>query len=560
MTDKNLTLALLQFNPKIGDFAGNAAKIIDAYRQAVRDSADLLMTSEMALWGYPPEDLLQNPDAIAQAAAELEQICQATIGQPTAILLGSLWRENDRAYNAAIMIEQGHIKALRKKYLLPNYGVFDDKRYFCQGELAGPLRVAGVKLGVMICEDMWGDEVAECLAESGAQILLVMNGSPYERGKARQRDDHAVARVKETGLPLVYLNQLGGQDDLVFDGASFALSADAKRVLQLPAFAETYALSTWQLDAENILQPTRLAPLPPEPSDEELDYQAALVGLRDYVVKNNFPGVVLGLSGGIDSALVAVLAADALGAERVRAVMMPSCYNAATSLEDAMELAAKLGIRLDDVGITPAMTAFDQMVAPILAGDLAGDSEKLTGITAENIQSRARGMILMAVSNHTGFMVLTTGNKSEIATGYATLYGDMCGGYAPIKDMYKTRLYQLVAWRNAHIPSFSRHPIASPIPPRIITKAPSAELRDNQTDQDSLPPYDILDAILERMIEDEHSLAEIVAAGYDQAMVLKIQQLLRRSEYKRRQSAPGPKLTRRAFGRDRRYPMTVGKF
>ena len=565
MTDRDFTLALLQFNPMVGNFAANAEQIIAAYRQAATEGADLLLTSEMALWGYPPEDLLRmglgdsKGGVWAASAAEIDKICQATRpsqnSKPCAILLGTAIIENQQIYNAALLIEDGRVKAIRKKYLLPNYGVFDDKRNYAQGELAGPLLVAGVKIGVMICEDMWGEEVSECLAESGAEILLVMNASPYERGKAWQRDDHAVARVKETGLPLVYLNQFGGQDELVFDGASFALSAEAKRIMQLPAFAESLAVIKWRRDGLGKLQLIAPAPIAPEANPLAMDYQATLLGLRDYVEKNHFPGVLLGLSGGIDSALVAVLAVDALGAERVRAVMMPSPYNAATSLEDAIKLAANLGIRLDDVAITPAMAAYEQMLVPILDEN----SRKLSGITAENIQSRARGMILMAISNQTGFMVLTTGNKSEIATGYATLYGDMCGGYAPIKDMYKTHLYKIVDWRNQNLPADSRDTaIAAPIPPRIISKAPSAELRENQTDQDSLPPYDVLDAILERMIEGEASNHAIISEGFDANMVAQISKLLTRAEYKRRQAAPGPKLTRRAFGRDRRYPITNG--
>ena len=561
MTDQDFTLALWQFNPTVGNFASNAEQIIAAYRRATKAGADLLLTSEMALWGYPPEDLLRQGlgdskgGAWAAAAAALDKICQATQGNSCTILLGCAHFENHQIYNAALLIEGGRIKAIRKKYLLPNYGVFDDKRNYAQGELAGPLLVAGVKIGVMICEDMWGEEVSECLAESGAELLLVMNASPYEHGKAWQRDGHAVARVKETGLPLVYLNQFGGQDELVFDGASFALSAEAKRIMQLPAFAEALVISKWRRDGQGKLHLAEPAPLAPEASPLALDYQATLLGLRDYVEKNHFPGVLLGLSGGIDSALVAVLAVDALGAKRVRAVMMPSPYNAAASLEDAMKLAANLGIRLDDVAITPAMAAYEQMLVPIL-GENSG---KLSGITAENIQSRARGMVLMAISNQTGFMVLTTGNKSEIATGYATLYGDMCGGYAPIKDMYKTHLYKIVAWRNQNLPTDCRDtPIAAPIPPRIISKAPSAELRENQTDQDSLPPYDVLDAILERMIEGEAANEAIIAEGFDAAMVAQISKLLTRAEYKRHQAAPGPKLTRRAFGRDRRYPITNG--
>jgi len=540
-----LAIALAQINPVVGDVAGNAAKV-RAVRERAGD-ADLILFSELFIAGYPPEDLVLKPAFQAACRAAIEALARETGAGGPAVIVGTPWLEDGKLYNAAALLDGGRVAGLRFKVDLPNYGVFDEKRVFAVGPMPGPMNFRGVRIGVPICEDIWGPEPAECIAETGGEILLVPNGSPYRRGVVDQRLSVAVARVKETGLPLVYLNQVGGQDELVFEGASFVLNADASLAAQLPPFAESVVTTHWQRRADGWrCQQAEIAPLLPQ---DRADYTACMLGLRDYVGKNGFPGVVLGLSGGIDSALVAAIGVDALGAERVRAVMLPYRYTSQESLDDAAAVAQALGIRYDVLPIESAVLGLEKTVAPLFEG-LPRD------VTEENLQARARGTILMALSNKFGAMVMTTGNKSEMSTGYATLYGDMNGGFNPIKDLYKSEVFRLSALRNTWKPEGALGPDGIVIPPNVIEKPPTAELRDNQKDQDSLPPYEILDGILERLVEREQPIAEIVAAGYDPATVMRVDRMLNLAEYKRRQAAPGVKVTLRGFGRDRRYPIT----
>jgi NAD+ synthase len=441
------------------------------------------------------------------------------------------------------------VAAARYKHELPNYGVFDEKRVFAAAPLQSPVHFRGVKLGVPICEDLWFSDVSECLAESGAEILLCPNGSPFDIHKMDQRLNMAVARQNETGLPIVYVNQVGGQDELVFDGGSFVFDRGRQVKAQLPMFRGTIALTHWRRTNDGWTCDPAL--MSPEPALLEKIYQAMMLGLQDYVRKNRFPGVLLGLSGGIDSALTAAVAVDALGADKVHAVMMPSPYTSAHSLEDAAACAKLLGISYETISIEPAMQAFGAMLAPSFAG-------RNSDTTEENIQSRARGVTLMALSNKLGYMLLTTGNKSEMSVGYATLYGDMCGGYSVLKDIYKMTVFALCRWRNAHHPAGALGPRGPVMPERVITKPPSAELKPNQTDQDSLPPYEVLDGILEGLVEGEMTVDEIAAKGYDRATIVRVWRMLDLAEYKRRQAPPGVKISSRAFGRDRRYPITNG--
>ena len=464
-------------------------------------------------------------------------------------MVGGPWRDEGCLYNAAFLLDGGAVTARRAKHELPNYGVFDDKRVFDAGPAPGPVVFRGFRLGLMVCEDWWFPAVAETLAETGAEMLLSINASPFEADKAGRRVQLAVARVVETGLAFAFVNQVCGQDELVFDGASFVLNPDRSLAAVLPSFQEHVGLTEWKREGGLLVcQPQAL---PPEPAAHELVYRGLCLGLADYVRKNGFPGVLLGLSGGIDSALSAAIAVDALGAERVRAVMLPSPYTSQHSLDDAADCARLLGIRIDTVPISPAMLAVDQALAPLFAG-LPDDT------TEENIQSRARGLLLMAMSNKFGQMVLTTGNKSEMSVGYSTLYGDMCGGYSVLKDVYKTDVFALSRWRNqASLPGLLG-PQGRVMPERVISKAPSAELKHDQTDQDSLPPYDTLDAILSGLVEGERSVADMVGQGFDRATVVRVWKMLDRAEYKRRQAPPGVKISSRAFGRDRRYPITNG--
>jgi NAD+ synthase len=554
MTDRadQLIITLAQLNPTVGDVEGNAAKARAARARAQADGADLVVLPELFITGYPPEDLVLKPAFQAACRTAVEALARETADGGPAMLIGSPWVEDGKLYNACALLDGGRIAAIRYKANLPNYGVFDEKRLFARGPAAGPVIIRGVRVGVPICEDIWLEEsedyenVVECLAETGAEILVVPNGSPYARDKTDVRLSIAVARVTESGLPLVYLNQVGGQDELVFDGASFALNADLSVAAQLPDFTEDITTLRWTKGDDGW---RCNGPIVPVLEGDKADYAACVLGLRDYVRKNGFPGVLLGISGGIDSALCAALAVDALGAERVRGVMLPYRFTAQVSLDDAAKLAAALHIRYEVLPIADAVNGFES----ILSGTFKGLPRD---ITEENLQARTRGTLLMAISNKTGAMVVTTGNKSEMSVGYATLYGDMNGGYNPIKDIYKTEVFRLSALRNAWKPDGALGPSGEVIPVNIITRPPTAELRENQTDQDSLPPYDMLDAILERLVEREEPLASIVEAGFDRAVVTRIDHLLNIAEYKRRQAAPGVKVTARNFGRDRRYPIT----
>jgi NAD+ synthase len=546
------SITLAQLNPSLGDVEGNAAKARAARVQAAADGADLVVFSELFIAGYPPEDLVLKPAFQAACRTAIEELARETADGGPAMLVGTPWLDEGKLYNACALLDQGRIAALRFKANLPNYGVFDEKRVFARGPASGPVTVNGVRVGTPICEDVWLDEsedyenVVECLAETGAEILVVPNGSPYGRDKNDVRLSVAVARVTESGLPLIYLNQFGGQDELVFDGASFALNADLSVAAQLPAFAESVTTLRWRRDGDCWRCSGPIAPLL---EGDKADYAACVLGLRDYVHKNGFPGVLLGISGGIDSALCAAIAVDALGAERVRGVMLPYRFTAQVSLDDAAKLAGQLGIRHQVLPIAKAVEGFEAILSDTFA-TLERDT------TEENVQARTRGTLLMAISNKTGAMVVTTGNKSEMSIGYATLYGDMNGGFNPIKDLYKTEVFRLAVLRNSWKPDGALGPSGEVIPESIMTRSPTAELRENQTDQDSLPPYDVLDAILERLVEREEPLASIVAAGFDRELVARVDRLLNVAEYKRRQAAPGVKVTSRNFGRDRRYPIT----
>jgi NAD+ synthase len=554
MTERadQFSITLAQLNPIVGDVTGNAAKVRAARARAKADGADLVMLSELFIAGYPPEDLVLKPAFQAACRAVVEDLARETADGGPAVLVGTPWVDDGKLYNACVLLDEGRIAAIRYKVNLPNYGVFDEKRVFARGPVSGPMTIRGVRVGVPICEDTWLEEsedyenVVECLAETGAEILVVPNGSPYARGKTDIRLSVSVARVTESGLPLIYLNQIGGQDELVFDGASFALNGDLSVAAQLPAFTESITTLRWTKEPGGWRCNGPVASLL---DGDKADYAACVLGLRDYVGKNGFPGVLLGISGGIDSALCAALAVDALGTDRVRGVMLPFRFTAQVSLDDAAKLTKNLGIRYEVLPIAKAVNGFEEILSDVFVG-LPRD------ITEENLQARARGTLLMAISNKTGAMVVTTGNKSEMSVGYATLYGDMNGGFNPIKDIYKTQVFRLSALRNDWKPDGALGPSGEVIPPSIITRPPTAELRENQTDQDSLPPYEVLDAILERLVEHEEPLATIIAAGFDREVVARVDRLLNIAEYKRRQAAPGVKVTRRNFGRDRRYPIT----
>jgi NAD+ synthase len=548
-TDR-LLIALAQLDPTVGDVDGNLGKARAARAQAALLGADVVMFPELFLAGYPPEDLVLKPAFQQACRAACDALARETVDGGPTVLIGLPWFEDGVLTNAFVHLAGGRIDALRHKVDLPNYGVFDEKRVFAAGPMPGPIVIKGVRIGLPICEDIWTPDVVECLAETGSEIILVPNGSPYWRDKNDTRLNIAVSRVTESGLPLVYLNQVGGQDELVFDGASFVLNANGALAVQMPAFREHMSLTEWTRGPGGWVCSTGERHLIEE--GDQGDYAACMLGLRDYVNKNGFPGVVLGLSGGIDSAICAAMAVDALGADRVHAIMLPSRYTSKDSLEDAALCASALGIRYDTVPISDTVDAFEATLAPLFASRKAD-------ITEENLQSRTRGTILMAISNKFGPMVVTTGNKSEMSVGYATIYGDMNGGFNPIKDLYKMEVYRLSDLRNAWKPEGALGPDGVVIPVRILTKAPSAELRDNQTDQDSLPPYEDLDAVLERLVERELHVAEIIAEGFDGDMVRRIERLLHLAEYKRRQSAPGVKVTLRNFGRDRRYPI-VNRF
>ena len=553
-TDR-LAIAIGQLNPIVGDIAGNADKARRARAEAARAGADLLALPELFLSGYPPEDLVLRPAFQAACRAKIEELARETADGGPALLIGTPWLEEGKLYNAYCLLDRGVIAAVRQKVNLPNYGVFDERRLFAAGPPPGPVNFRGVRLGLPICEDIWtewGDyeDVVECLCETGAELMIVPNGSPYSRDKDELRLNIAVARVTESGVPLIYVNQIGGQDELVFDGASFALHADHTLAFQLPAFREIVKTVQWER-AGNSWRCVD-GPVVAIEQGDEADYFACMLGLRDYVEKVGCKGVVLGLSGGIDSSLVATLAADALGPDRVYCVMLPYRYTAQQSFDDAAQVANALGIRYDVVPIESAVAGLETALAPIFAG-------KPRDVTEENLQSRTRGTILMAISNKLGLIVVTTGNKSEMSVGYATLYGDMNGGFNPIKDLYKTEVYRLARLRNGWKPDGARGPHGPVIPDSVLTRAPSAELRENQTDQDTLPPYDVLDQILARLVEHEEPIAKIVADGFDRETVMKVERMLHLAEYKRRQAAPGVKVTLKNFGRDRRYPI-VNRF
>ena len=542
-----LVIASVQANPTVGDITGNAVLARQAIADATAMGADVALFSELFLIGYPPEDLALKPAAVRACQDALQRLARETASE-CAALVTTLWPgPGGQPHNAVALIQGGEVRGVSFKVDLPNYGVFDEKRIFAVGDSPGLYEVAGVRLGVPICEDIWARGPCDTLASGGAEILLVPNGSPFRRTSDDERLDVARARVAETGLPMVYVNQMGGQDELVFDGGSFALQSDGAICMSLPMFETAVACSTWEKGAAGWRCVE--APQTTWPRGPEEIYRAMVVGLRDYVLKSGFPGVLLGLSGGIDSAISLVVARDALGPEGVRAFMLPSRYTSRESLEDAEACAKASGVRLDDIAIAPAVGAFDEMLKAPFEG-------RAPDITEENIQARIRGVTLMALSNKLGLMLMTTGNKSEMAVGYATLYGDMCGGYNVLKDIYKVDVYAVSRWRNANAPYGG--PLA-PIPERILTKAPSAELRPDQTDQDSLPPYEDLDAILHGLVEEEATLDEIVARGFDGATVERVQRLLYGSEYKRRQAAPGVMIGGKAFGRDRRYPL-VNRF
>jgi NAD+ synthase len=543
----SLTIALAQTNPTLGALAGNADMILKTRAEAAEAGADLVVFSELCVCGYPPEDLVHKPFFLDQIDAQVARLAEATGDGGPGIIVGAPVRRHDKLYNAGLLLDGGAVVGTVLKADLPNYSVFDEKRLFQAGPMPGPVSFRGVRLGLIVCEDMWTPDATECLEETGAEILVVINGSPFDDAKLDTRIGLAVARVKESGLPLVYVNQVGGQDELVFDGASFVLSAEAELRAHLPSFQSHTQITRWERreDGWTCHAGDRIAP----PEGFEADYRAMMLGLSDYLHKNRFPGVIIGLSGGIDSALSAAVAVDALGADKVHCVMMPSPYTSSHSLEDAEACAQMLGVRYDTIPIKAGMEAFDTMLGPIF-GDLPPDT------TEENIQSRLRGVTLMALSNKFGHMLLTTGNKSEMSVGYSTLYGDMCGGYSVLKDVYKTSVYDMARWRNGHRPAGALGPEGAVMPERIITKAPSAELKPDQTDQDSLPAYEVLDDILRCLIEHDLGLPQILERGHDKQTVSRVWRMLDMAEYKRRQAPPGVKLTSRAFGKDRRYPIT----
>jgi NAD+ synthase len=541
-----LNIAMAQLNQRVGDLAGNAAAMLEWRVKA--GPVDLIVFPEQQLIGYPAEDLVLKPAFAARAAEQLAKLAAATADGGPAMLVGSIFMDDGALYNGIALLDGGRIAAVRYKHELPNYGTFDEKRIFAAGPLPEPVEFRGVRLGVPICEDGWLEPVSLHLKERGAELLISTNGSPYEIDKDDRRLEQVfAARVRETGLPLMFLNRVGGQDELVFDGNSFVLNADGAVAHRLPDWEEHLRMTHWHRSAggwECADGPKAL--WEEHPADI---YSAMVVGLRDYVDTNRFPGVVLGMSGGIDSALCAAIAADALGPDRVWCVMLPSRYTSQSSLHDAAECAAMIGCKIDTIPISPAVEAFDGMLSDSFA-------DRNADITEENIQSRIRGLTLMALSNKFGHMLLTTGNKSEMSVGYATIYGDMAGGYNPLKDAYKMTVFAISKWRNGHKPRFALGRDGPVIPDNIITKPPSAELRPDQKDSDSLPDYPILDKMLHALVEEERSVDEVVALGFDRDAVTRIEHLLYLAEYKRRQAPPGVKLGTRNFGRDRRYPIT----
>ena len=549
----SLSLCIAQLNFVVGDMSGNAQKIIAAARDAYARGARLVLTPELALCGYAAEDLFLRPAFMAACDDALDEIARELAGlKGLHVVVGHPLGDHERGrsvqiqrrFNAASIVCEGRVVGRYAKRELPNYQVFDERRYFTPGQDTLVFEVEGVRLGLLICEDAWFDAPARLAREAGAQVLAVINASPFHVGKGQERIDRMSDRARAAGLPLVYAHLVGGQDEVVFDGGSFAVSADGRLAARAPAFQEQLCFMQLDVSAQGV---TVSGPVAPTASAEADLWDALVLGVRDYVGKNGFPGVLLGLSGGIDSALVLAIAVDALGADKVRTVMMPSPYTADISWLDAREMAQRLGVRYDEISIAPMFESFKAA----LASEFAGRSEDTT---EENIQARIRGVLLMALSNKFGSIVLTTGNKSEMATGYCTLYGDMAGGFAVIKDVLKTRVFDLARWRNAHDPYGTG---ANPIPERIITRPPSAELRPDQKDQDSLPPYEVLDAILARYMEEDEGIEAIVAEGFERAVVERVARLIRLNEYKRRQAPLGIRVTHRSFGKDWRYPITA---
>ena len=541
-----LSITLAQLNQNVGDISGNAARVLEV--RAGAGKTDLVVFPEMHLIGYPPEDLVLKPALIERAAAEMEQLALATGDGGPALLIGSVFVRDGALHNGVALLDGGRVTATRFKHELPNYGTFDEMRLFAPGPLPEPVMFRGAMLGLPICEDIWHPDVCRHLADFGAGLFICVNGSPYEIDKDVLRiDEIARRRAVDTGIPLAYLNRVGGQDELVFDGASFVINGDGSLAVQLTDWEEEVAETKWTKVARG-WQCNRgeLKSLTDAPEET---YCAMVLALRDYVNKNGFPGVVIGLSGGIDSAACAAIAVDALGPERVWCVMMPSRFTSEESLRDARACAEALGCRLSTIPIQPAVDGFDAM----LEDDFA-DAE--VDITEENIQARIRGVTLMALSNKFGPMLVTTGNKSEMSVGYATLYGDMAGGYNPLKDAYKMTVYAVAKWRNSAVPKIGLGPAGEVIPQSIIDKPPSAELRPDQKDEDSLPPYPVLDRILLGLVEHEKSVDQLVAEGLERKTVERIERMLNIAEYKRRQAPPGVKLGMKNFGRDRRYPIT----
>ena len=535
-----LSFALAQMDFPVGAVAANAARLRELTAAARDGGAALVAFPELAISGYPPEDLLLRPTFLRACAREIDALAADTDG--IAVYVGHPHAQGE-VYNAGSLLREGGIEVTYHKQALPNYTVFDEKRYFRAGHEAKVVEISGVRVGLLVCEDIWEAEPAALAAEAGAEMLMIINASPYDIPQAKTREDLLARRARENDVAIAYVNVVSGQDDLLFDGGSLLVEPDGRIAARAPQFVDALLFAEYNSATRRFA--ARDWPVADDTSVEAIVYAGLERGIRDYVAKNGFPGVLLGLSGGIDSALTLALAVDALGAERVTAVMMPSRYTSDLSVTEAQAQAQRLGVEYHVLPIEKAFDAFRETLAPVFA-DRAED------ITEENLQARCRGVLLMALSNKFGRLVLTTGNKSEMAVGYATLYGDMCGGYAPLKDVYKTLVWRLARWRNA------RGKGSWVIPPAVIDRPPSAELRTNQTDQDSLPPYEILDAMLGRFVDGEDSQAEIVAAGFDEATVRRVARLVLASEYKRRQSAPGPKITTRAFGRNRRYPISSG--
>ena len=542
---KKFQITLAQLNPTVGDLEGNYKVAFEAWEQAQKMGSDLIAFTELFITGYNTQDLIKKPSFFKAAQDQILQLAKACRKGPAIAIGGPAYIE-DKLYNAYYILVDGNIANVIMKHHLPNQNVFDEKRIFDEGEISGPYQIGPIRIGSPICEDAWHSEVSETLSETGAQLLLVPNGSPYYNGKNDVRLNKMVARVVETNLPLIYLNMVGAQDDQVFDGGTFALNRGGSLAIKLPLFEE--ALEHIVLEETDIGWNIIKGELAKVPCDKELDYHAMVMGLRDYCKKSGFEKVVLGLSGGIDSALVAVIASDAIGSANVRSIMLPSPYTSQTSLIDATDLVENLGCKSDTLPINDSLTAIDKTLSSTFEG-------RKIDLTEENIQSRLRGLLLMAVSNKFGEMLLTTGNKSEVSVGYSTIYGDMAGGFNPIKDLYKTKVFEISKWRNKNHRSWMKGPPGSIIPDNIITKAPTAELRPNQKDSDSLPDYPVLDAILTILVDEDGSTSDCLKAGYNKSDVSKVEKLLYGSEYKRFQSAPGTRLSQRAFWLDRRYPI-----